>query len=167
MNTFHRLSLAISLSVILFCAAQDGPIELEPPEIPPIKNSIDIQPIGLPTIKPILIWPSICLLKPMPQGCNPCRFGQPLTGVICGRGEQNCTALGGTCKVNQYDRAYCCPREHPGCCPSIGSPIIILPDPNLCRPTCATDAQCPRHQKCCGSCRRCLNATLTRTFLTA
>ena len=162
MKIFNLLSLIVSLGVIIVCVAQDGPIELEPPQIPPIENPILIPPIQLPTIKPIIIWPSICLLTKMPNGCNPCQYGQPLTGVTCGRGERNCSAIGGTCKVNQYDRAYCCPQDHPGCCPAVTIPIIILPNPtSLCIPTCTTDAQCPYHQKCCGSCRRCANATLT------
>lgn len=170
--------LLATFTIICFCSAEDGPIDFEKPIIPPIgiaHPTIRLPPITFHTITPpktFHTWPPItinppilCLLFPSLKPCNPCTFGTPIEGITCGQGEGKCATLNGTCKVNQYDRAYCCPNEHQGCCPAVPIPIIIpsptgLPPP-LCLPACTTDAQCPIYQKCCGACRRCINATFT------
>jgi hypothetical protein len=114
-------------------------------------------------IPPIIINSIVlCLQNPLPARCNPCKYGQPITTMPCGQGQEKCAASGGICKVNQYDKAYCCPNEHPGCCPAT-SPVITPLSPinlSICIPTCKTDDQCKDYQKCCGSCPRCVNATL-------
>lgn len=171
MKQFNVFLLVTIFGLLFLCNAQDDPIDIPIPEIPPLGELVPeiprftIRPITfpriIPTISPIIINPELlCALSPMPAKCNPCKFGQPIAGITCGRGERKCATNGGTCKINQYDRAYCCPNEHRGCCPSVPfSPIVI--QPVLCFPTCQTDAQCKDYQKCCGNCRRCVNATLT------
>jgi hypothetical protein len=32
----------------------------------------------------------------------------------------------GTCKINQCDRAYCCPDEDAGCCSAVTTPSVII-----------------------------------------
>ncbi len=159
MNKFTILVSIVAFALIFVCNAQDDPFEIPEPEIPPIKNQIpDFASLQIPTIPPIIINPTgPCSLVPLSARCNPCKYGQPLTGIPCGQGQNQCAASGGTCKVNRYDRAYCCPKEHRGCCPPVPSPPVVFPLP-LCFPTCTTDAQCENHQKCCGSCRRCVTA---------
>ena len=49
--------------------------------------------------------------------CNPCRFGTPWD-IPCGNGKNQCSAKGGTCKISDLDKPYCCPNERAGCCPS-------------------------------------------------
>ena len=170
MKQFNTLLLLAILGAVFLCNAQDDPFEIPKPEIPPIGNEvpeipeipirIPTIPIKFPTISPIIINPNIfCFLSPLPARCNPCKYGQPIAGITCGQGEQKCAANGGTCKVNQFDRAYCCPNEHRGCCPSVASPFVPVLS-SFCFPTCRTDAQCEVYQKCCGSCPRCVNATL-------
>jgi hypothetical protein len=126
-------------------------------------ESSELEKQTIPEDPTIIINPSIlCLLSPLPARCNPCKYDQPLKNITCGVGTQKCAANGGTCKFNQYDRAFCCPQEHAGCCPPIPSPPVILPiPPAKCIDRCTTDAQCKDYQKCCGDCRRCVNATLT------
>ncbi|CAF2569613.1 unnamed protein product [Rotaria sp. Silwood2] len=145
--------LLATFAIIALCAAEDNPIHVDKPRAA-------LKPIR--TIPPIIIDPSIfCLLFPLPDRCNPCKYGQPIRNVTCGQGQRRCAANGGTCKINQYDRAYCCPNEHPGCCPLVVSSPVIIGRPSFCFPPCITDAQCRSYQKCCGSCRRCVNAILT------
>ncbi|CAF3543986.1 unnamed protein product [Rotaria sp. Silwood1] len=149
--------LLTTLVIISLCTAQDDPIEIEKPSI----IRIPIQ-----TIPPIIINPNIlCLLFPLPDRCNPCKYGQPLKNIVCGQGNRECEANNGTCKVNRYDKVYCCPNEHPGCCPTVLPPPVTIPLPNgnfpLCIPTCSTDTQCKSYQKCCGNCKRCVNVTIT------
>lgn len=156
MKQSNTLLLLAIFGAVFLCNAQDEPFEIPKPEILEIPD----LPIRIPTIPPIIINPNIlCLVSPLPARCNPCKYGQPITGITCGRGEQKCAANGGTCKVNQFDRAYCCPNEHRGCCPPVPSLPVLVP-PSFCFPTCKTDAQCKVYQKCCGSCPRCVNATL-------
>ena len=171
MKQFHIFLLVAIFGILFLCNAQDGPFEIEKPEIPPLGEEIPdisrltIQPFTIPrifpTVSPIIINPDIfCALVPLPARCNPCKYGQPITGITCGRGERKCAVNGGTCKINQYDRAFCCPNEHRGCCPPVAfSPVVITPA--FCFPTCQNDAQCKSYEKCCGSCRRCVNATIT------
>ncbi|CAF1315072.1 unnamed protein product [Rotaria sp. Silwood1] len=87
-------------------------------------DSIDIDKsrvIVLPTPKPPIVIDRCiyCFLHPTATGCNPCKYGSPILNVPCGQGSRRCEALGGTCKYNQCDRAYCCPYEHRGCCPPL------------------------------------------------
>ena len=96
--------------------------------------------------------------------CNPCVYGQPLEDVSCGNKENTCLSAGGLCKVHPwYDRAYCCPKEHDGCCPPMPAdkvsddPDILFP----CLPQCETDADCKQSEKCCGTCPpRCMPAVI-------
>lgn len=89
--------------------------------------------------------------------CNPCKFGQPLFEYPCGQGQNSCVPNGGLCKVSNSDDAYCCPNEHPGCCPPISSPRVVL----CFKPNFQTDAQCEVGQKCCGPCLACVNVTIS------
>ncbi|CAF3413753.1 unnamed protein product [Rotaria socialis] len=161
----HKLTiqlLAATLTIICLCTAQEGPSDIVLLPVTPIL-------IPRPTIKipPVTINPNVlCLLFPLPNRCNPCKFGQPLQNVPCGQGQRLCASRNGTCKVNIYDRAYCCPNEHQGCCPPVvSSPIVFGPldipiHLPVCLPACKTDADCRIYQKCCGTCNRCTNATL-------
>ncbi len=97
--------------------------------------------------------------------CNPCVYGQPLSNVSCGDGEQKCLSAGGLCKIHSwYDKPYCCPQENDGCCPPIPVDTIPNNDPDIlfpCLPLCYTDADCKQGQKCCGTCPpRCMSAVI-------
>lgn len=86
--------------------------------------------------------------------CNPCRFGYPLNDVPCGQGQNQCTGRNGLCKVSTGDRAYCCPNERPGGCPTSTNSTSSSSLAN-----CQTDFDCPVGRKCCGSPGKCVNAT--------
>ncbi|CAF2654087.1 unnamed protein product [Rotaria sp. Silwood2] len=95
--------------------------------------------------------------------CNPCLYGQPLSNISCGHGERKCLAAGGICKTHSwYDKPYCCPNEHDGCCPAIPVDKIPPRDPNIlfpCFRRCSSDGDCQPGYKCCGTCPpRCLQA---------
>ncbi|CAF1314988.1 unnamed protein product [Rotaria sp. Silwood1] len=119
--------------------------------------------IVLPTVNPPIVIDRCiyCFLHPTATGCNPCKYGSPILSVPCGQGSRRCEALGGTCKYNQCDRAYCCRYEHRGCCPPVLYTPIVIGKPTFCLPRCKTDRDCSISQKCCGSCPRCVNAVYT------
>ena len=87
--------------------------------------------------------------------CNPCRFGQPLSDVPCGQGQNQCTSNNGLCKVSTNDEAYCCPNERPGGCPVSANSTTS----SSSQPQCQTDFDCTAGRKCCGSPAKCVNAT--------
>ncbi|CAF4641887.1 unnamed protein product [Rotaria sp. Silwood1] len=127
-------------------------------------DSVDIDKlrtvlIPIRTVPPIIFDPiKYCLQFPSSTRCNPCTYGSPIIGVTCGQGQRRCEALGGTCKFNQYGIAYCCPREHRGCCPTVEYRTIIFPRPSPFCHRCQTDASCKPYEKCCGICRKCVPA---------
>lgn len=95
--------------------------------------------------------------------CNPCVYGQPLADVSCGNKENACSAVGGLCKLHSwYDKPYCCPKEHDGCCPPMAADKIPDDDPEIlfpCLAQCDSDADCKDGEKCCGTCPpRCMPA---------
>ncbi|CAF1500755.1 unnamed protein product [Rotaria magnacalcarata] len=168
MNKLSVQLLVATFTIICLCTAQEDPTVIDLPIISPIVIPRPTIKLPGPTIKfpPVTINPYVlCFVFPLPNRCNPCKFGQPLQNVPCGQGQNLCASHNGTCKVNIYDRAYCCPNERQGCCPPVASTPIVLANPSitinlpLCRPACRTDAECPTYQKCCGSCSRCANAT--------
>ncbi|CAF2848348.1 unnamed protein product [Rotaria sp. Silwood2] len=117
--------------------------------------------------KPICLFLSDCPVKckryiirnscPICE-CNPCVYGQPLYYISCGQGDQKCLLAGGLCKIHSwYNKPYCCPKEHEGCCPSMPAENTDTLFP--CVPQCYSDADCKTGEKCCGTCiRRCLKA---------
>ncbi|CAF0872633.1 unnamed protein product [Rotaria sordida] len=124
-----------TFAIMSLCAADDA--------------SISSMPAG--STKIINSKPS-CLIYPLPAMCNPCKYGQPIKGVVCGQGSGACALKDGICKMNQYDKIYCCPYEHARCCPTEYSS-------SKCKLQCTTDAQCKSSEKCCGKfCRRCVPA---------
>ncbi|CAF0926632.1 unnamed protein product [Rotaria sp. Silwood1] len=145
--------LLATLTIVALCAAQDDRIKIDK------RRAI---PIATRTVPPIVIGSkTFCLRFPFSPRCHPCKYSQPIRKAICGQGQSRCELLGGTCKFNQYERAYCCPYEHRGCCPLVIYFPIITGRPPICRsPQCRTDAQCKNYEKCCGICRQCVNATL-------
>ncbi|CAF4137199.1 unnamed protein product [Rotaria sordida] len=127
--------LLATFAIMSLCAADDA--------------SISSMPAG--STKIINSKPS-CLIYPLPAMCNPCKYGQPIKGVVCGQGSGACALKDGICKMNQYDKIYCCPYEHARCCPTEYSS-------SKCKLQCTTDAQCKSSEKCCGKfCRRCVPA---------
>ena len=129
---------------------------------------------GVVLDRPICLTTTVCSIKCkryiMRNGCptcecNPCVYGQPLTNVTCGNGERQCLAAGGVCKLDSYyDKPYCCPQEHNGCCPPIAPDTVPNDDPEIlfpCLPKCYTDGDCKTGEKCCGTCPpRCLPAVI-------
>ncbi|CAF1310826.1 unnamed protein product [Rotaria sordida] len=127
--------LLATFAIVSLCAADDAST-----------SSMPVDSANITNLKPD------CSMFPLPPKCDPCKYAQPIKGVVCGQGLGKCALKGGTCKINRYDQIYCCPYEHAGCCPIVYFP----PD---CYSECTTDAQCQPSAKCCGiPCQRCIPA---------